>query len=136
MWQQIKGQTLGNTWRWWSHTTNTVVNSAFPICITGGAGEAAEMCNMATSVLEWQGLCALTCTSGPRGFRKCMPVPGHAQHKPHSTESRSGLLIVRDHIVMHGLGKKLRSEKDQKTMSSAPQDLSHLVYSSFQVPRQ
>lgn len=76
MWQQIKGQTLGNTWRWWSHPTHTAVNSAFPICITGvvilalEAGEAAEMCNMATSVLEWQGLCAVACSSGPRGVQE------------------------------------------------------------------
>lgn len=87
---------------------------SLPICIIGvailplEAGEAAEMCNIGTSVLEWQGLCAVTCTSGPRGVRKCMSVPGHIQHELHSTESRSDLLAVCNHMIMHDLREETK----------------------------
>lgn len=87
---------------------------SLPICIIGvailplEAGEAAEMYNMGISVLEWQGLCAVTCTSGSRGVRKCMSVPGHIQHKLHSTESRSDLSAVCNHMIMHDLREETK----------------------------
>lgn len=71
MGQQIKGQTrpLEVVVTHNSHHSEL----SLPICIIGvailplEAGEAAEMYNMGTTVLEWQGLSAVTCTSGPGG---------------------------------------------------------------------
>lgn len=56
---------------------------------------------MCAAVSYQQGLCAATCTWGPRGFRKRMSVPGHTQHKLHWTDSKSDLLAVCNHTVMH-----------------------------------
>lgn len=118
MGQQIKGQTrpLEVVVTHNSHHSEL----SLPICIIGvailplEAGEAAEMYNMGTTVLvEWQGLSAVTCTSGPGGrgggmVRKCISVPGHAQHKPHSTESRSDLSAVCSHMITHDLREETK----------------------------